>query len=174
MEISTFWLRFGYHAKNSSTEPTIISADEIEREYHLTSSELERITGSMTHTLRLSMFHGNREALERLRKLGVKVLLTADDDRLSYYLDEESSKYIADHDSYADSLFTFVSTDLRLDRLTNFAVYPSLLRVAFDSRQNEIIVVFTHERLMNKKTYKKIRDVCRFAQYYQYRFETEL
>ena len=168
------WLLFGYHAKNSSTEPTIISADEIEQEYCVTVSELERITGSVTHTLRLSMFHGNRDALERLKELGVKVLLTADDDRLSYYLDEENSKYIAVHDSYEDSFFTFVSTDLRLDKLANFAVYPSLVTIALDSMQNEIIVVFTHEWLMNEKTYKKISDVCRFAHNYQYRFETEL
>ena len=172
--VNSDWLRFGYHAKSSNTELTAISADEIEQEYCLTVSELERITGSVTHTLRLSMFHGNKDAMERLKELGVKVLLTADDGRLSYYLDEEISKYISDHDSIEDSLFTFVSTDLRLDRLSKFAVYPRLLTIAFDTRQNKIITVFTHEWLINEKTYKKIRDVCRFAQNYQYRFETEL
>ena len=164
------WLCFGYHAKNSSTDPVAIAAEDIENEYVLTVSELERITGSVTYTLRLSMFQGNRRAMIRLKQLGVKTLLTADDDRNSYYLGESESKYVADHDSYEDEFYRFVSTDLRLDSLSRIAIIPKLIRIAFDQQQNKILVVFTHEWLMGDEMYKKIRDVCRFSKKYHYRF----
>lgn len=143
------WLRFGYHAWDGKTDLATISDDLIEEDYILTNTELERITGCITHTLRLSGFQGNKEALIRLKKQGVKTLLTADDNRDSYYLDESESSYIADHDMYEDEYFTFVSTDLRLDSLFRVAVYPTLVHIALNEQQNTILAVFTHEWLMD-------------------------
>lgn len=164
------WLRFGYHAMNSSTDPAVISVEDIENEYLLTVSELERITGSVTDTLRLSMFQGNRQAMIRLKQLGVKTLLTADDNRNSYYLNESESKYIANHDSYEDGYFRFVSTDLRLDDLSRIVIAMRLIHIIFDQQQNKILVVFTHEGCMDEEMYKKIREVCFFSEKHHYRF----
>lgn len=168
------WIKFGYHAKNSGTKLSDISPEEIEKEYLLTITELDRITGSLTHTLRLSLFQGNKEALLTLRKYGVTTFLTADDNRQSYYLDEEKSHFIADNDSYESDNLVFVSTDLRLDRLHRYNVIPRLVSIAFDSHQNKILTVFTHEWLLDDNMYEKIVDVCRFAHNYNYKFVIEL
>lgn len=167
------WLRFGYHVMDPGTDLADISAKDITREYQITVAELNRITGSVATVLRLSSFHGNREAVQALSEHGVSALLTADDDRQSYYLDADHSRYIADHDIYIDDVMTFISTDLRLDRLQGFEVLLNLLWVAFDDRQNGIMVVFTHEWLLDQAIYSKIEMLCRFAMKYHYYFVTD-
>lgn len=88
-------------------------------------------------------------------------------------LDADNSRYIADHDIYSDDVMTFISTDMRLDRLQDFEVLPNLFRVAFDDNQNGIMVVFTHEWMLDQAMYSKIETLCQFALKYHYHFVTD-
>lgn len=65
---------------------------------------------------------------------------------------------------------TFVSTDFRLDDIELTAVYPELLKISMDKKQNKIIVVFTHEWCIDNKMFEKIEKICNFADAYGYRF----
>ena len=64
----------------------------------------------------------------------------------------------------------FISSDLRLDDLRSWMVYPKLVQVSKDEKQNGIIAVFTHEWLMNNGMFRKIEQMCKFAVRYGYRF----
>jgi ABC-type uncharacterized transport system substrate-binding protein len=163
------WLMFGFHYKDGK-EPTEISAEEIIRDYNQLTSELIRITGSTCTTVRLSYFKGSYEVCSALKEQGIQCLLTADDDRLSYYFDEDTNLYINKNDSWYDDSngLNFVSTDLRLDNRNSAEVYYKLIEISEDEAQNKIIAVFAHEWLMGRKMYSSIKAMCQFAKYYDY------
>ena len=165
------WLRFGFHYKNGE-EPDEISAETIIAAYQQLTKELLRITGSVDTTIRLSYFKGSYEVVSALKEEGVDCLLTADDDRQSYYFDSKVNTYIDLNDSYYDSSngMNFVSTDLRLDNIRKIMLYPELIKISMDNNQNKIIAVFTHEWLMDENMYDKIEFMCKFANNYHYNF----
>ena len=82
------WLKIGYHAKNPS-----ISKDSISDYTLFTTSFCRvdsilnlRVLGAKSDMLRLHYFFATREEVFFLHKYGVRSLLSADDDRLSYSL----------------------------------------------------------------------------------------
>lgn len=165
------WLTFGFHYKNGE-EPQYISGRKIVEDYRKTTSELSRITGNVDTTIRLSYFKGSYEVVTALKEEGGDRLLTADDDRQSYYFDEKTNSYIDRHDHYYDRTngMCFVSTDLRLDNTRRILLYPKLIGISIDSKQNQIIAVFTHEWLLGENMFDKIEILCKFAQDSNYEF----
>lgn len=163
------WLTFGFHYRNG-VEPDEISVEKIVNDYRQLTSELVRITGNTCSTIRLSYFRGSYEVCSALKELGINCLLTADDDRQSYYFDEKVNLYIDKNDMYYDNSngLSFISTDLRLDNIGVFQTYCKLIKISEDELQNQIIAVFTHEWLMGNQMYRKIESMCRFAKYYNY------
>ena len=125
----------------------------------------------MASTLRLSYFHGSREDIETLNKIGgINVLLTADDDRMSYYLTDEQNQYIDMNDQMMDDLMTFVSTEYRLDKLSKAGCFYNFIKTAYDPKQNGIQAVFTHEWLLDRNMFEKIELFYRLAKKYKYLF----
>ena len=49
-------------------------------------------------------------------------------------------------------------------------LYPKLIWISKDEKQNKIIAVFTHEWLMDENMFKKIERMCKFAGKYGYEF----
>lgn len=165
------WLNFGFHYINSE-KPNEESAKRILSDYQKLTDELIRVTGSTNYTLRLSYFMGSYDAINSLKNQGVKGLLTADDDRLSYYLNKEDSKFINNHDIYIDknSGMKFISTDMRLEKVEDNKIYSELIDICLDEQQNQIIAVFTHEYALDDNMQKKIKTVCKFAKHFGYSF----
>lgn len=165
------WLKFGFHYRNGE-EPIIISGEKITEDYKILISELIRITGCTCETIRLSYFKGSYEAVSALKEQGIYCLLTADDDRKSYYFNDKINQYIAENDMYFDESngMNFVSTDIRLDNIEIEAVCPELVKISKDFRQNKIIAVFTHEWCIEESMFEKIENMCKFAEFYNYSF----
>ena len=171
------WLKFGFHALHGASDIAQVNTSEMFNDYQKTIKELKRIVGeeSITYALRLDYFAGDYKNITALKKKGVKELFTADDDRLSYYLDREKADYLMTYDDYTDKSndIMFISTDLRLDSLKVWSVYPNLLKIYANDNQNKKLVVFTHEWLLDEDMYKKIELFCNFSQYYGYEFVNE-
>lgn len=162
------WLKFGFHAKNGTTNLSDITAEDACLEYEQVLAELGRIMGgpsSIDTYVRLQNFAGNYEAVQAINncEYGIDGLLTADDDRASYYLDEIQNSFMRNNDYYFDQLnnLGFVSTDLRLENSNN--LYDELFEIACDENQNQIIEVFTHEWALNRIMKLKLLLTCHFT-----------
>lgn len=168
------WLRFGFHTVNENTD---YRTGEIVADYKMTVKELERIVGTeaIDNIVRLQMFQGSSAEIKKLVSLDdepVKGLLTADDDRQSYYLDSTKSTYIYSHDMYYDSEMKlyFMSTDLRIEYVEN--IDKKIKELEKDCWNNQIgdLVVFSHEWALNVGNKEKIEKICKYADEKGYRF----
>lgn len=165
------WLKIGFHNLSGEGNLSDAKGEEAENDYQKVITQLIRITGSencIDKIIRLQNFSGNKEAIDAINNTenGIIGLLTADDDRLSYYLDETRNTYIDKHDTLEDDNLYFVSTDLRLENTWN--PYGDLVSISKDENQNKVIEVFTHEWQMGIKMKLKIYVTCFFAEKYGY------
>ena len=169
------WLRFGFHTINGNVN---YETGAIETDYIKTIKELERIVGreSIDNVIRLQMFQGSREEVKKLRDISnepIIGLLTADDNRKSYYLDNEKNSYIYSHDEYYDSdlQLYFFSTDFRTEYVEN--INSKLKELSRDCWNNQTsdLVVFSHEWALSVENKDKIEQVCQYAKEKGYRFE---
>lgn len=174
-EENSDWLRFGFHAKNVNTT---YEHTDITNDYGLCMDELERIVGcfSIDNVIRLQSYCGNKENIRRLvsaEKQPIIGLFTSDDSRPSYYLDDESNKYIYCHDRYDDEELGIVlfSTDIRVEYVES--VSAKLKEFNTDSWNNQlnILEVFSHEWILNLENKRKIEEFCMWANDHDYSFE---
>lgn len=136
--------------------------------------ELLRITGSVRCidvAPRLHFFAGTWECIRAMCQSdhGLKGLFSADDDRLSYYLDSTQSKLLKAYGLYYDQAMNlfFFSTDIRLERIQSIAKERTNMEYCLlgNERKSNGLHVFTHEnRLANEEICQKIIDLCVFAQ----------
>lgn len=145
-EENSNWLRFGFHTINAETS---YENGDIVVDYTKTIKQLERIVGkkSIDNVIRLQMFQGSYDEIRRLSELKdepIKGLLTADDNRKSYYLSDENSKYIYSHDEWYDSKIDlyFFSTDFRTEYVDNINLKPKELSSDSWNNQTGDLVVF--------------------------------
>lgn len=151
------WLNFGFHAYKEDSNYNNASAKEVERQYKLVEKEIKRITGckELADTVRLHYFSGNENVTLKLRELGVKALLCADDDRVSYGISQNVLKECGEwYDPKSDMIF--LRTDFRVENTLELDV-ESVLKKA---QNNEHIIFFTHEPLLrDEKILKRIYEI---------------
>ena len=145
-----------------------------EKDYSFAIRELLRITGSVRCidvAPRLHFFAGTWECIRAMCQSdhGLKGLFSADDDRLSYYLDSTQSKLLKAYGLYYDQAMNlfFFSTDIRLERIQSIAKERTNMEYCLlgNERKSNGLHVFTHEnRLANEEICQKIIDLCVFAQ----------
>ena len=99
-------------------------------------------TESLTDTIRLHYFAGNQETVKILAQKGIKCLLCADDDRMSYNLNEDKSRQLKEQRIYYDTLYDmkYVPTDIRVENIRNI---DDEIEKARKLESN--VVIFTHE-----------------------------
>lgn len=141
------WLRFGFHAydkdsnyKDAKTEKEV---KEFYEDLKMVQEEITRIAGenSISQVIRLHFFTGSREIGEILKQEGIRGLMAADDERISYYLSEEENRTLRDSkEGYLriDGM-EFYRTDIRYER------EDDILAALDRYREQDQIVVFTHE-----------------------------
>lgn len=99
------WLKFGFHGKNASSNYNTHSG--IIEDYEKFVQGIYRLTGDydcIDRIVRLGWFGGNLENVKAIKELsyGIIGLLTADDNRLSYYLNEEQNNICINKGKYFD------------------------------------------------------------------------
>ena len=146
------WLKFGFHSRNSTTNYAV--DDTLYSDYVQTTAELKRIfqgEDNITDMLRLHFFVGiNKVDISKMAECGVKALLTADDERKSYYLDETWAGK-----EYYDSSnnVKFIPTLVRVEKSED--IVDVIKRKIASVGDNQILTIFTHEWLLHKDEIKK-------------------
>ena len=136
-------------------------------DYDKTIAELERIVGEDTidNVVRLQSFQGSKVGISAIRNTVQPVvgLLTADDDRQSYYLSEVDNDYIYCHDEMVDDSFFLISTDIRAEYVEN--IDEKLKEFETDSWNNQLgdLVIFSHEWALSKRVKDNIERLCQYA-----------
>ena len=140
------WLRFGFHALTDDSNYTEMSPEEIERHYRIMEYDIKRITGceNLSEIIRLHYFSGNKATSQKLRALGIRALLTADDDRISYGLAEDEVSQLSEKGVYYDPEIdmTYYRTAFRIEKMDGDyckSMYERFEKLCF----------FTHEPLLN-------------------------
>lgn len=167
------WLRFNYHAYDSHENLNTIDLTVFKKNYDCVMTSLIDIVSenAIDNATRLSMFSGSKAVMVRVAK-DTPIFYTADDNRNSYYFNEQISKQIFIDGEYTEDGMLFIKTDLRLDN-TEMPILSIHRLLSNDSDRR--IEVFTHEWLMNQGGLKsqsiwKIREVCRYAFYHHMQF----
>ena len=128
------WLCFGYHAESAE-----ITSD-LFHQYNRVNKAIEQFAGQSRpcKTLRLHGYYATQEEIRILATNGVKCLLCADDNRVSYNLPFEVDGEL-NHFGYVynDGLF-YRQSDIRLENHTAL----SFLNFKWEEKS---LVVFTHE-----------------------------
>lgn len=154
------WLMFGFHCYSEDICYQTVSSRTFLEHFDYFQKQIQRITGQeeQLDTLRIHGFQGNKEICKELRNKGVKTLLSSDDERNSYYLDEKSMKRLNEMETWYDDYLDirFVKSCIRLEK--NESICKELdKKLAYG---NELISVFTHEWQMDKEEIRNRIEVC--------------
>ena len=192
------WLKLGFHSNSSGLSLGNATYEQGLAYWNTFVGNVERICGTtdcLDRIPRLEYFAGSQEALFGMRDatLGALGFLSADDNRLSYYFDDNVMTHLFDNDHIKDqnSNLIFISTDLRSDWFYSFSttnVYKNPLKSNIKDeliyRNNSVsfrntsktLIVFAHEWLVyngsavNSK-FDTVTGACEFAKAYSIPFD---
>lgn len=192
------WLKIGLHSNENGLSLANATYNQGLTYWNDFVANIERICGTtacIDRLPRLEYFSGSHNALFGMRdaNCGALGFLSADDNRLSYYFNNDVMSYLYDNDYLKDEInnLLFLSTDVRADWFYSFTssnsykvptktnVFDELeLRNENSSFDNsfESLIVFAHEWLVydgetiNTK-FTSITDACRFAKKYNVAFD---
>lgn len=158
------WLSFGFHSLNKETNYKNATASQAENDYNKVISELIEIVGeeSIDRTVRLHNYAASEQAVNGFRNanLGIEILLSPEDRRLAYNLDEEDTSYLYLYDYFHNGDVEYIKTDLRLEKLDNVDEFYN--EFIYERELNQIFVVFTHEPyLVNQEIQQKTHELIK-------------
>ncbi|MDF2842121.1 MAG: hypothetical protein K0R00_547 [Herbinix sp.] len=159
------WLKLGYHGfdsigKNARNIDTLGKQAFIE-----TINAIERFAdlSSLTKVLRLHKYEGTKEFLMFLNQQGVKGVLTADDDRISYDLTVEECSELDKKGIFHKNSLYYYKTYFRIENLSD-----SLDGISEFSNIKRLNV-FTHEWAF-KNQFQKIEKVVKWLNQNNFQF----
>lgn len=141
------WLRFGFHSADASADMAKAPFSESAEAFLRTSEALRRITGrEPTDCLRLHFFAATAELRCFLYENGVRALLGADDERVSYALTQGADAALKRCGECIDpeTGLHIVKTAVRLEK---FEDVRGALDAAIMRYPALPLVVFTHDQL---------------------------
>lgn len=147
------WLKFAFHAQDDKTRYDEDCAEKIAESYKIFTDAILNLTGtpeSIDTVTRLGFFTGNSLNVDAIKNCdyGITGLLTADDERISYYFSEEINNFINSNDECydIDKGFKLIRTQKRLEGIKDTAAELQ----ALDEYTGNMIEVFTHESEYSK------------------------
>lgn len=136
------WLKFSYHGNDGD----IGSAGFMHNYTECTAKVASMVgEGSLSDILRVHRFTVDRDTADFLGSRGIRILLTADDDRSVPALDNDSLSVLAEKGEVVCGGMTYWKTDIRLEKDNWHERFE-----AWKSRGCGHIVVFSHEQLVSK------------------------
>ena len=155
------WLKIGFHGFNENSRYN--DKENIKKDYKLFIKYVKRFAGSLNvidNFIRLHYFSGNLENILKIKKFGIKGLLTADDDRDNYYLKKNENIFLNKHNiyKYIKNEIFFIKTNLRIEKIENINETLKTIDI------NNNIIMFTHEQYLNDKNIRdKIIDIYEYS-----------
>lgn len=135
------WIRYSFHAYDENADYSRADYKTVMDEYVALEREIKRITGcELSPICRIHRFLGNSEVVQALKECGVKILLTADDDRASYDLTKEEKEYVNNRGCYErlNDGMIFQRTHMRLECMKEQKNFLNNIK-------SDAFVFFTHE-----------------------------
>lgn len=169
-ESNSDWLKIGFHGVRPSTHtPTNISYIEFTNSFTRFNKELHRFASAKNKAsiLRLDFFYATTGEVDFLVHNGVKVLLSADDDRRSYFLPFNKNRQLIDDNSISYKNLKYLRTNIRIENTD--IPYINLLR----NRRRDTLVIFTHEWKLNKINRYKLNRTLSILKDQNYKFIAE-
>lgn len=151
-EDNSNWLKIGFHGFNENSRYN--DKENIKKDYKLFLKYIKKIAGDLNiidNFIRLHYFSINLENMLKIKKLRIKGLLTADDNRDNYYLQKNENIFLNKHCIYKDiknDIF-FIKSNLRIENIEDIKETLKSIDI------NNNIIMFTHEEYLN---YKDIRE----------------
>lgn len=157
---NTDWLKFGFHCYDEGIVYVQGMEKDFEHHFDCFQTQIKRITGQegVVTPLRIHSFQGNRRMCKILHQKGVMMLLTADDSRVSYYLDDIATKELKNCGYYYDKdlKMSFVRSCTRLENSENIIREMEFYR----RMETGIISIFTHEWQMDREDIRYKLELC--------------
>lgn len=132
------WLKFAYHQNYSETYDSTTDANTVLEYYKKCHNAVLNFANecNWSYTTRLASFTGNDKIISTLSSEGVLVILSADDDRVSYGLTTTENNYLIKNGYYYKNNCLYLKTNLR---------YENKIFSGNDFTNVSNAVVFTHE-----------------------------
>ena len=132
------WLKFAYHQNYSETYDSTTDANTVLEYYKKCHNAVLNFANecNWSYTTRLASFTGNDKIISTLSNEGVLVILSADDDRVSYGLTTTENNCLTKNGYYYKNNCLYLKTNLRYENKT-FS--------GSDFTNVSNAVVFTHE-----------------------------
>lgn len=173
------WLKFGFHALNSTAAYDNKTAADITEDYSATVNELFRIAGgrdSLDTMPRLGFAKGNKECVRAIQNCenGISGLLGADDDRIEYYLSDENNRVLLENGYFYDNEnnIIFYMSEKRLEHIEDIDTYLKSF-IAEKKASGKTLIFFTHEHCFYKSEAEikhKIEKICEYSLKNNYKF----
>lgn len=160
------WLRIGFHAV-SVEQPESLSDEEFISSYcRLDSILTAAAPQNKASTLRLHYWAASPLEVSFMEDKGIKCLLAADRNTVSYSLSPEDNSYLQKNEFLEKNGMTYKKTDFRVEKAS---LLPALVKNATD----EELVVFTHEWALDGDTHNlmKFSILMSFLHFYGAVFE---
>lgn len=140
LSMESGWLKFGWHRRKAGEltddKTEIESFDRV----HMFITE-KISSGSWSNTLRLHRWEASKKLMSHIYDNGIRCLLTADSNRLSYDLTEDDYAILQERGTFWKEPFWYLATDIRFDHLADNMTVESCINAT--------------RRLLNEKPYKR-------------------
>lgn len=147
------WLKFAFHAQDDNSRYDEDCVQEITESYKIFTDAILNLTGnpnSIDTVTRLGFFSGNSANVNAIKNCdyGITGLLTADDERISYYFSQEMNDFVNSKNECYDinTGFKLIQTQKRLEGVKDTSAELKTL----NEYNGNIIEVFTHESEYSK------------------------
>lgn len=164
------WLKFGFHGidsaavygDNNGTRIINRSFEQAAEDYEYVVKQLSRIVGeaSIDTVPRIHFFAGTSDCCLAWKKAvhGIDGLLSADDNRYSYYHDDAMRVKLISEDILYDSdkRLCFFRTHIRLEKERDFDILCAKIR----AYQGKCHIVFTHECYLEQAEMQNRIELC--------------
>lgn len=158
------YLKLGFHSIDADTDYSICSTERATHDYEMVINQLLRISGNdediISRKIRIHNYHASSDDVNGFRdaKCGIKELLTADDNRLSYDLDETQEYYVNKDGIYRNTIngIGYRKTTFRIEKC-------DIDQMISDTNKYHDIEIFTHEWALTDENIEKLKAVLSYV-----------
>ena len=172
------WLKFAFHAEDDEANYSTDDVTGIVTSYNKFITAILKMTGTLDcidTVVRLGFFSGTLNNCIALRdaNCGITGLLTADDTRVSYYLNTADNNYILNHAKFydADNKLMFIKTQQRVDYVQSVSDYCNNFLTASYGNMYKYVELFMHQYNWNAERRNNVCSIIYWFENQKYKFD---